>query len=86
MEQNGYLTPAEFERSMKALERHISAGFERTDSRLESIEASLIPLAERVAVLESAKPAETKRTMAGAGAIATAVALVLESLRMAFLR
>ena len=48
---NGYLTGAEFERAMKALERQINSGFDRTDHRLEKLEDAMLPIAERVAVL-----------------------------------
>jgi uncharacterized phosphosugar-binding protein len=80
---NSYLTSAEFERSQKALERRLDAGFSGIETRLYRIENGTTAAAERLAVLEAAKKQTAKKQaswITGAVVLMTVIAEVVRKL------
>jgi hypothetical protein len=78
---NSYLTSAEFERSQKALERRLDAGFSGIETRLYRIENGTTAAAERLAVLEASKKQTAKKQASWIGAAVVLMTAVAETLR-----
>ena len=75
------LSVGEFQRSMKALERSINTRFDETDSGIRDIRNDQRAHAERLAVLEEFKKAETRKSLSVATVLTVAIAAVGEILK-----
>jgi len=84
-EYNGYLSTAEFSRSMEAIERQMNAGFDRIETRLHRIEEGTTRDAERLAVLEVEKKATAKKQVTWTAALVSGATVIAEILRRAVL-
>ena len=81
---NGYLSTAEFSRSMEAIERQMNAGFTRVETRLHRIEEGTTRDAERLAVLEVAKKSAAKKQVSWTAAMVGVITVIAEVARRVF--
>ncbi len=77
-EQNGYLRVGEFERAMARLERAVTSGYDRIETKVDEY-------GERIVRLESVERSErtssTKKTVGWSSAVAGGIMILVEAIK-----
>jgi hypothetical protein len=77
-EQNGYLRVAEFERAMQRLERAVTSGYDRIETKVDNYGERIVKLEN---IDRSERKTSTKKTVGWSSAAAGVVMLLVEAIK-----